>query len=504
MKKLTSLFLALILFILLLVPQGAAFAETVSPAKLFTYSGNGNFERGIAVMTNGDVYVITNEGKIRGFHADGTENGFVADLPSNYCGNLCATSNGMLLAHTYQGVVCVYKPASSASYKKVYTGGGCQFLAVDKNNNIYCLRGETNSSGKKVAVILRTTAKSIAALENEAMIDWNKKYTPNYTAPSSDGNAYPRAVAVDGAGNAYIADQGSSNGYDASVSGVYKYNMSTGKVTAMQFVDSSGVVKLTWIYSISADEFGNVAVLSRNSNIIALFRPGSVRADSLISVQGWVEDLASDANGDLYYLSNGNINVGNAVFKCALNNKAATGLTLTAAQKTVIVSSSFTLGATVAPANATNRQVVYSTSNSKVATVTQAGVVKGVSAGKATITVKTVQGGIAKTCTVTVKKAANPLAVKAKTVTLKYSALKKRNQTVSRTKVLAVSKAKGKLTYVKKSGNKRITINKSTGKVTVKKGLKKGTYSIKVAVTAAGNATYSAKTKAVTFKIKVK
>ena len=72
-------------------------------------------------------------------------------------------------------------------------------------------------------------------------------------------------------------------------------------------------------------------------------------------------------------------------------------------------------------------------------------------------------------------------------------------------KVLTFSnKGQGKLTYVKKSGNKKITINKTTGKVTVKKKLKKGTYKVKVAVTAAGNSNYKAVTKTVTFKIKVK
>ena len=42
-----------------------------------------------------------------------------------------------------------------------------------------------------------------------------------------------------------------------------------------------------------------------------------------------------------------------------------------------------------------------------------------------------------------------------------------------------------------------------TGKVTVKKGLKKGTYGVKTKVTAAGNANYKALTKTVTFKVKV-
>ncbi len=45
---------------------------------------------------------------------------------------------------------------------------------------------------------------------------------------------------------------------------------------------------------------------------------------------------------------------------------------------------------------------------------------------------------------------------------------------------------------------------KKNGKVTVKKKLKKGTYSVKVKVTAAGNKNYNKVTKNVTFKVRVK
>ncbi len=101
-------------------------------------------------------------------------------------------------------------------------------------------------------------------------------------------------------------------------------------------------------------------------------------------------------------------------------------------------------------------------------------------------------------------KYANTLAASGKTVTVKYKKLKKKNQTVARTKVLNVRNNKGAVKYVKSSGNKKITINSKTGNVTVKKKLKKGTYKVKVKVTAAGNAYYKAMTKNVTVTIKVK
>ena len=50
---------------------------------------------------------------------------------------------------------------------------------------------------------------------------------------------------------------------------------------------------------------------------------------------------------------------------------------------------------------------------------------------------------------------------------------------------------------------KYFKVSKS-GKITIKKGLKKGTYKLKVNVTAAGNANYKPLTKTVTVKVKIK
>ncbi len=98
----------------------------------------------------------------------------------------------------------------------------------------------------------------------------------------------------------------------------------------------------------------------------------------------------------------------------------------------------------------------------------------------------------------------NPLTAKAKNPTVKYSKLKKKNQTIALKNAMTVSKAQGTVTYKKSNGNKKITINKKTGKITVKKGLKKGTYKVKIKVTATGNATYKSGSKTVTITIKVK
>ncbi len=102
--------------------------------------------------------------------------------------------------------------------------------------------------------------------------------------------------------------------------------------------------------------------------------------------------------------------------------------------------------------------------------------------------------------TVVKAKKANTIKVTAKTVTVKAKKLKKGKLTV---KALTVKNAKGKVTYKKLSGSKKLTVTKK-GKITVKKGTKKGTYIIKVKITAKGNSQYLEKSVAKMVKVRVK
>ena len=130
-------------------------------------------------------------------------------------------------------------------------------------------------------------------------------------------------------------------------------------------------------------------------------------------------------------------------------------------------------------------------------------------AGTATVTINgkgNYTGTIIKTFTIA--KATNTLTVKVNKPSVKYSKLKKKKQTIKASKAFTVSSAQGKGTYklvsVKKAKFKKYFKVSKAGKITVKKGLKKGTYKLKVNVTAAGNANYQPMTKTVTVKIKVK
>ena len=81
---------------------------------------------------------------------------------------------------------------------------------------------------------------------------------------------------------------------------------------------------------------------------------------------------------------------------------AVTGVKLSFTTLTQKIGTSFTLVATVEPANATNKAVTWSSSNSTVASVTNKGVVQAKAAGTADITVTTADGGHTATCSFTV------------------------------------------------------------------------------------------------------
>lgn len=105
-----------------------------------------------------------------------------------------------------------------------------------------------------------------------------------------------------------------------------------------------------------------------------------------------------------------------------------------------------------------------------------------------------------KTLTYKITKATATVKISTSSKTVKYRKVKKKKQTFN---LSASASSKGKLTYKKTSGNNKITVSK-TGKVTVKKGLKKGTYKVKIKVSAAAVTNYNAASATKTIKVVVK
>lgn len=148
-----------------------------------------------------------------------------------------------------------------------------------------------------------------------------------------------------------------------------------------------------------------------------------------------------------------------------------TGVTVTPETLSLVVNGTSTLTAAVAPANATNKAVTWSTSAPAVATVDAAtGVVKAIAVGTATITATTADGNKTATCTVTVTAAATNVPVTGVSLSAKTLVVGK-NITKNLKATVAPATATNKnVTWV--SSNKTIATVDARGNV---KGIRKGT-----------------------------
>ena len=174
-----------------------------------------------------------------------------------------------------------------------------------------------------------------------------------------------------------------------------------------------------------------------------------------------------------------------------VNAVAATGVTVNTTALKINVGESRQVSATVAPANAADKNVTWSSDNTAVAKVTSDGVVYAIAEGTANVTAKTANG---KTATIavtvstvkadsvklsaskvtltsigaskTVKATVNPTNTTDKTVT--WSSSNKKVATVDKNGKI-VAKGNGKATVTVKTANGK----KATVKVTVKQATKK-------------------------------
>ena len=150
--------------------------------------------------------------------------------------------------------------------------------------------------------------------------------------------------------------------------------------------------------------------------------------------------------------------------------------------------------------------LTYKSSNTKIATVDRKGKVTIKAAGTVKITINakatsTYKAAKAKVLTIKIAKKAPTIKTKIGTKNLSYNTLKKRAQVFT----LGTSvNSKGTLTYKKLSGSRAVSVNSKTGKLTVKKGLRKGTYRVKVQIKSAAKGNYTAGSRTVTVTVRVK
>lgn len=124
-------------------------------------------------------------------------------------------------------------------------------------------------------------------------------------------------------------------------------------------------------------------------------------------------------------------------------------------------------------------------------------------AGKATVTVTGINGMEGKvTKYFTIKKKTPSLSISTSSKSLRYSSVKSKTYYTSAISVKGVMEKASK-TFTKVSGSSKLSIAKTSGKIVVKKGTKKGTYSIKVKLKTGSTKDYNSASVTKTIKVKV-
>jgi uncharacterized protein YjdB len=213
---------------------------------------------------------------------------------------------------------------------------------------------------------------------------YNAVYTLTYKAASAGKLITVKWTQASGTGNVTIqgATLVQSSGGTVSVTGV-----TVNPTSASLLVN--GTQQLTSTIAPANATNQNVTWSSSNNAVATVSSTGLVTAvaagSALITVT--TQDGAKTATCNI------------TVTQAAV---AVTGVTLNPTSASLVVNNTQQLTATIAPANATNKNVTWNSSNNAVATVSSTGLVTAVAAGSAVITVTTQDGGKTATCNITV------------------------------------------------------------------------------------------------------
>ena len=228
--------------------------------------------------------------------------------------------------------------------------------------------------------------------------------------------------------------------------------------------------------------------VNSTSDIVAVIKPDNATIDELIWETSDPNIAKVDNNGRVTGVSEGTVVItartpdGTVTATCVVNvvsnTVPASSIKVNPTSTSVEIGSSSQLLVTIEPSNATERDVIFESSNPSVVTVDSNGKITGVNVGTATITIKTKDGRLETTCVVTVTPievneiilSANDLTVKVgktKTITATVSpddATDKELVWVSSDPSIATVDSNGKVTGVK-AGEVTIIVKTKDGKV---------------------------------------
>ncbi|WP_294181180.1 cell wall-binding repeat-containing protein [uncultured Clostridium sp.] len=147
----------------------------------------------------------------------------------------------------------------------------------------------------------------------------------------------------------------------------------------------------------------NIVWSSSDESVATVDDDGQVEAVGSGTAAITAESIDNTKGFKVNYDASDNEDVCDVTVSGAVNPDKVTGVTLNKSSTDLEVGKTEKLEAAVAPSNAANKKLTWSSSDDSIASVNSDGLVTGEKAGTAVITVKTSDGGKTDTCTVKVK-----------------------------------------------------------------------------------------------------
>ena len=292
-------------------------------------------------------------------------------------------STSTLVFTNSPAVLTISKSSSSTNANNYVAGGNNPHTRAYKNQRFTISAG---SSSISQIVIHGTSDKGIDGFPTSSWTNATQSrsgYEITLTPTDPDSSVYCTLTdTVSFSGVTVTVGSGSVT----PVEPVYPTAIS---LTGTSTITIGQTSQLTVGYTPGDTNVKNVTFTSSNSNIAGVSNTGLVTG--VAQGTATITATAQAASGTV-----------TATLTMTINPVSVTGVSLNETSATLRAGKTLTLIATVSPSNATNKNVTWSSGNTGIATVTNSGVVTGVSAGTTNITVTTVDGSKTARCSVTV------------------------------------------------------------------------------------------------------
>lgn len=353
--------------------------------------------------------------------------------------SLTVTDNAIVRAKNGIKAERVDKPTPSGAGIVFDGGEGTVYGSVTLQENITIDEGESltipdgaslNTGSHEVIVNggaltggdkITGTVKYAPTITTESLPNGtvNKEYNQTLAATGSDtitwsiesGGTLPTGLSLNGSTGAITGTPTAAGTYNFTVKAESSYGSDSKELSIT--ISAATSVSVT---GVTLNKTSTELTVGQSETLTAAVEPSNA-TNKNVTWSSSAESVATVEDGKVTAVGAGEATItvttedGNKTATCAVTVAAATvpvtGVTLSQTQESLYSNrtpNTLTLTATVAPDNATNKAVTWSTSNSTVATVDANGLITAVAPGTAAITVTTTDGSFTATCTVTVSR----------------------------------------------------------------------------------------------------